>query len=125
MARHAPRPYYFHAVWSPKYRRPVLTGPVKDEAERRIRYICDQKGIEIAALAIMPDHIHCFFSLPKGDLKPSKAVYFMKWFSSNHLRRMFPFLRDTVKDSALWQRDYYCRTVGADSAIVRKYISNQ
>jgi putative transposase len=125
MARHADRPYLFHAVWSPKYRRPVLTGEVKNEAERRIRYIAEQKGIQIEALAIMPDHLHVFFQLPRGDMKPSKAVYFMKWFSSSHLRRMFPSLRSEVKETAFWQRDYYCRTVGADSSIVRKYIHNQ
>ena len=55
----------YHLIWRPRRRKPVLVGPVLvgPVAERRRELIeekGEEKGWEVLALAIQPDHIHLF-----------------------------------------------------------------
>jgi putative transposase len=48
----------YHVVWTPKYRYPVLSGPLKKEVHHGVNIFSDQLGGEIGALNIKADHIH-------------------------------------------------------------------
>ncbi len=50
----------YHLVWCPKYRRPVLVGPVAERLRELIKQKCDEHGWPIVALEVMPDHVHLF-----------------------------------------------------------------
>ncbi|GAA2221290.1 IS200/IS605 family transposase [Micromonospora olivasterospora] len=50
----------YHVVWCPKYRRPVLVGPVAERLRDLIGQKCDEHGWSIVALEVMPDHVHLF-----------------------------------------------------------------
>jgi putative transposase len=50
----------YHLVWCPKYRRPVLTGPVERRLKALLRLKAKEIGITIHGLEIMPDHVHLF-----------------------------------------------------------------
>jgi hypothetical protein len=45
-------------VWTPKYRRSVLVGPIAKRCEQVMRQTAKKHRAEIIALEIMPDHVH-------------------------------------------------------------------
>ena len=79
---------HFHLVWSPKYRKPVLTGAV----ETRLNDLLHEKAaalqIEIEALDVLPDHVHLVIA---SD--PTHAPHFLanqfKGYTSRVLRQEF------------------------------------
>lgn len=112
-----------HLVWCPKYRRPVLTGPVAERLDELLRAKAEEKGWEIVALEVMPDHVHLFV---KHDPK-SSASYVANQFkgpASRTLRQEFPHLRSRLP--TLWSSSYFAASVGAVSQeTVRRYIDTQ
>ena len=47
----------YHCVWTPKYRRRVLVGPIAKRWEQVMRKTAERYRAEIIALEIMPDHV--------------------------------------------------------------------
>ncbi|MFH1903741.1 MAG: transposase [Candidatus Omnitrophota bacterium] len=45
-------------MWCPKRRKPVLIDKVRSRLEEIIREVARNKGVEIIALEIKPDHLH-------------------------------------------------------------------
>jgi putative transposase len=113
----------YHVVWCPKYRRPVLAGPVKDRCEALIRAKAAEHEWRIIALEVMPDHVHLFVKAhPKHS--PSYIANQIKGFTSHALRAEFPHLRTRLP--TLWSKSYFAATVGAVSAAtVQAYIDTQ
>jgi putative transposase len=112
-----------HVVWCPKYRRPVLGGPVAARLEELIRAKADERGWEIVALEVMPDHVHLFV---KHDAKSSASYVAnqFKGFTSRVLRTEFPHLKSQLP--TLWSSSYFAASVGAVSAdTVQRYIETQ
>ena len=113
----------YHIVWCPKYRRPVLTGTIAEDAAALIREKADVLNATVHALEVMPDHVHLFV-----ESDPTVPVQFLvnqfKGYTSRVLRQRYPTLKSRLP--ALWSRSYYCGTVGAVSdATVRRYIDAQ
>ncbi|WP_275936314.1 transposase [Sinosporangium album] len=54
--------------------------------------ITDEHGREIAALGVMPDHVHLLVK-PHPKNPPSHTADRFKGFTSHHLRAEFPHLR--------------------------------
>ncbi|MFG2758531.1 IS200/IS605 family transposase [Streptomyces wuyuanensis] len=112
-----------HVVWCPKYRRPVLGGRVAERLDELIRQKADERGWEIIALEVMPDHVHLFV---KHDPKSSASYVAnqFKGFTSRVLREEFPHLKSRMP--TLWSSSYFAASVGAVSAAtVEKYINTQ
>ena len=62
---------YYHLVWCPKYRKPILgEAKVKAFLEDQIATFAETKGYEVLALEVMPDHVHLFISAPPFDSPP-------------------------------------------------------
>jgi len=112
-----------HIVFSPKYRRPILTHQVADETEKRIREICAKKGITLHEMALQADHVHIFAQIPH-TMPVCKAVQLIKWYSSCHVRRVHPEVK-ARSPKYFWQKNYWCRSVGGDKRRVKTYIKNQ
>lgn len=112
-----------HIVYSPKYRRPILVNEVAAECEKRIREICQKKGMLLHEIALQEDHVHIFLQIPH-TMPVCKAVQLIKWYSSCHVRRVFPRLKEN-SPKYFWQRNYWSRSVGGDEKRVREYITNQ
>ena len=113
----------YHIVWCPKYRRPVLPGPVQARCEELIRAKCPEHGWQGIALEVMPDYVHLFVKAhPKHS--PLYIANQLKGFASHALREEFPHLRSRLP--TLWSRSYFAATVGAVSAAtVRRYTDTQ
>ena len=113
----------FHLVWCPKYRRPVLVGPVEKRLVQLLRQIAGELEATIHALEVMPDHVHLFL-----ETDPTRSVAELvnrfKGRTSHDLRSEFPALRSRLP--TLWSRSYYAGSCGAvTEASVRRYIEGQ
>ncbi|MDR1545204.1 MAG: IS200/IS605 family transposase [Deltaproteobacteria bacterium] len=112
----------YHAIWTPKYRRPVLAGPVAVATEEILTDICSRKKWPIISLEIQIDHIHLFLSIPPS-VSVASAIKVIKGGSALYLMRNFPELREKISDKHVWSPSYYIATSGNISAeIIKKYI---
>ena len=113
----------YHIVFCPKYRRPVLTGPVAEDLKELLHEKAATLHAAILSLEVMPDQVHLFV-----ESDPTLPVQFLvnqfKGYTSRVLRGRYPSLVSRLP--TLWSRSYYCGTVGHVSAeTVRRYIEAQ
>jgi len=112
----------YHIIWCPKRRKKVLIGNIKTRLEEIIKNIVKEKGWDIVALEIMPDHTHLFISA-YPQIAPHKIIRAIKGRSSNMLRKEFPELR---KLPTLWTHSYFISTAGnVSSETIQRYIEQQ
>jgi len=112
----------YHLVWTPRRRKPVLIGAVRDDCETLIRAKCDEKGWHIIELAIQPDHIHLFVRV-YPTTSASEVVQQCKGVTSRGMRQKHPHLK---KLPSLWTGSYFASTAGNVSGeIIQKYIEAQ
>jgi len=113
----------YHLVWCPKYRKPLLVGPVAARLKELLEGKAAEIGATIHALEIMPDHVHLFVE-SDPTRAPANIARQFKGMTSRILRLEFPPLRSRLP--ALWSRSYYIGSVGhVSAATVQRYIENQ
>ncbi|MGI2906418.1 IS200/IS605 family transposase [Tolypothrix sp. VBCCA 56010] len=111
----------YHFVWIPKRRRKVLTGAISTRIRQIFLELAIEKGWDILALEVAPDHIHLFVSVKPTDT-PHLVVKAFKGHSSYYLRKEFPEL---LKMPSLWTSSYFVSTAGnVSSEAIRKYIED-
>lgn len=114
---------HLHFVWCPKYRKRVLIDEVAVRFKELLEQKCNELGLLIEGLEVMPDHVHLFVSAPPTDA-PQYFVNQLKGFTSRKLREEFGFLRTLLP--CLWSRSYYVGSAGHVSAeTIKRYIANQ
>jgi putative transposase len=112
----------YHLIWCPKRRKRVLVGDIRNRLETIIRNTSQEKGVDVLALEIMPDHLHLFIS-SYPQLEIHKLVKLFKGRSSNQLRKEF---KELLKMPCLWTRSYFVSTAGnVSNKTIRKYIEAQ
>ena len=113
----------YHCVWTPKYRRPVLVGPIAKRCEPVLRQTADKYQAEILALEIMPDHVHRLVEVdPQFGIH--RLVKHLKGVSSHTLRKEFRTLKSRLP--TLWTNSYLVSTLGgAPLAVIKQYVENQ
>ncbi|HEX8138277.1 MAG TPA: IS200/IS605 family transposase [Pyrinomonadaceae bacterium] len=62
---HAPYDTSYHLVWSPKYRKHILTGALAERVEQMFREIADSYDGTRDEMEVSPDHVHLFCSFPR------------------------------------------------------------
>ncbi|MGN9767349.1 IS200/IS605 family transposase [Micromonospora sp. SD12] len=113
----------FHVVWCSKYRRGVLDGQIEKRLKQLIREVVEEKGAWLAALEVMPDHVHLLVEVDPqyGVHKLVKAI---KARTSRVLREEFASLRSRLP--TLWTNSYFVATTGGDPlAAVQRYVEQQ
>ena len=111
----------YHFVFIPKRRRKVLTGAIATRVRQIFAELAIEKGWDILALEVAPDHIHLFISVKPTDT-PHLIIKAFKGRSSRYLRQEFPEL---LKLPSLWTSSYFVSTAGnISSESVRKYIED-
>ena len=113
----------YHVVWTPKYRRSVLVGPIANRCEQVIRQTAKKYQAEILALEVMPDQVHL-----RCEIDPQfgihRLVKNLKGVSSHALRQEFRTLKSRLP--TLWTNSYFLSTVGgAPLAVIQQYVENQ
>lgn len=113
----------YHVLWCPKYRRPVLQGPLAKRLREVIEEVVAERQAEILQLEIMPDHVHLLVEVdPQFGIH--RLMKLLKGRSSRILRAEFPSIRSRLP--SLWTNSYFISTVGgAPLAVVKQYIENQ
>jgi putative transposase len=112
----------YHLIWCPKRRKKVLTGNIKTRLEAIVYEIAKEKGIDVLAFEVMPDHVHLFISA-YPDVTVHQIIKAFKGRSSNLLRKEFPEL---LKLPTLWTHSYFVSTAGnVSSETITKYIEAQ
>jgi putative transposase len=113
----------YHFVWTPKYRRKVITGSIEQRLKVLLKEKCTVLGIEILSLQTMPDHTHIFLRAAP-TIAPNRIIAALKGYSSRILRLEFPELR--TKLPTLWSRSYFVSTHGhVSNETIEKYIEEQ
>jgi putative transposase len=112
----------YHLIWCPRRRKAVLVGPVAARCRELIEGKCAERGWEILALAIQPEHIHLFVRVWPSD-SAADVVKECKGLTSHHLRDEFPQLRTLP---SLWTRSYFASTAGdVSQETIQRYIAAQ
>jgi putative transposase len=112
----------YHLIWCPRRRKPVLVGPVAARCQELIEGKCVEKGWEVLALAVQPDHIHLFVRVWPSD-SAAEVVKECKGITSFHLRKEFPHL---LKLPSTWTRAYFASTAGnVSQETIQRYIDAQ
>lgn len=121
--RHAVYLCNYHFVWTPKRRKPILIGAIKERVEQLIKEVAEEYDWdwEISALEIKPDHVHLFVSV-QPYWSPHIVLRRIKGRTSR-IRREFSEL---LKLPSLWTRSYFVSTAGhVSSETIRGHIEEQ
>lgn len=114
----------FHLVWKPKYAWDCFKFPwVRDDCDKFLREAAQKYGITIHELKVMPDHVHCFVSIPPS-MAVWKALQLLKGYSSYKLMHKQKWLRSYFRKGHFWSPGKFFRSVGDVSAgVIEHYIS--
>jgi putative transposase len=114
---------HYHIVFTPKYRRRVLTDKIAKRLKELILEKQDLFKYKVLDMEIMLDHVHLLL-----DSNPKIGIYNqvnqIKGYTSHILRNEFPELKTRIP--TLWTRSKFISSVGAVTLeVVKKYIENQ
>lgn len=108
---------YFFTVCA-ENRQPILTSNnVREAIVRAISNVRKEHPFEIDAWVILPDHLHCIWTLPPGDQDFSKRWSKIKRLvtqgcrSTTGIRKYSRLLRN---EGALWQRRFWEHLIGSE-----------
>ena len=102
----------YHFIWKTKYGYRVLKGNIALRTREIIRDICRDRKMDILKGNVRPNHVHLLLRAP-SHLSPSKMAQYLKGSSSYRLQQEFPELKKRYWGRHLWNRGYFCATVGA------------
>ena len=115
----------YHFVWTTKYRKAVLSGPVALRLRELVREVCRTNDIEILQGHISRDHVHLLVSAPP-NLSASKIMQYVKGKSSRKLMMEFRHLNKVFWGRHMWARGFFVATSGnVTDEVVQEYIRLQ
>ena len=115
----------YHFVWTTKYRKSVLTGPVGIRLRELVREVCRTNDIEILQGHVSRDHVHILVSAPP-NMSASKIMQYVKGKSSRKLMMEFRHLNKQFWGRHMWARGYFVATSGnVTDEVIKEYIRLQ
>ena len=113
----------YHLVWSPKYRKWILRGDIRESVKAIFEEIALNHEIEIDTLEIAEDHVHLFLSFPPR-YSISGVVGKLKSISASVIFKRHPEVEEELWGGEFWEDGYFARTVGdkVTADVIRKYI---
>ena len=111
-----------HIVWCPKYSKGILLGLRANRLDALFREIVDERGWNIVASEVMPEHVDIFVKVGPTD-SPAEVARAFKGRSSRVPRTEFPRRR---RQRVLWSKSYFVASVGyVSEPTVRRHIEHQ
>ena len=116
----------YHMVLVTKYRKPVLTGKIKEHVYNTIESIFEERDYNLLEMNGEADHIHILFEAGP-DMAPMEFANVVKTKTARFVRRDLPDeVSKTYWKPVFWTDSYFVTTVGTNSlAVVQNYIKNQ
>ena len=112
-----------HVVRCPRDQRRIPGGRVARRCAELLEQIAGERGWQIVAKEVMPDHVHLFVRVGPTDA-PAQVVRAFKGRTARVLRAEFRHLRNHAK--VLWSPSYFAASVGyVSESTVRRYIEHQ
>jgi putative transposase len=123
---HAVYDLKYHFVWTPKYRKDLLTGELAEAVREILQSVAEAHDMEIDTMEVMEDHVHIFLSTPPR-YSPARVMQIMKSISAREVFARFPWLRRKLWGGEFWGDGYFVRSIGdqVTSEIIRRYIRYQ
>ena len=109
----------YHLVFTPKYRRKVIYGQLRQDIGKILRKLCEMKEIEIIEAHAMPDHIHMLVRIPP-KLSVSGFMGFLKGRSAVIIHERHANLKYNYGNRSFWSKGYYVSTVGLNQKYIRE-----
>ncbi|WP_244947007.1 IS200/IS605 family transposase [Meiothermus hypogaeus] len=123
--RHSHYNLNYHLVFTPKYRRQVFFGEVRERLMQVFREACLMRDWAVLGMEVMPDHVHLFLSVPP-KWAPSDVAKILKGVSARRILQEFPKLRRGKGGGHLWTPSFYVGSAGNISAqTIQRYIELQ
>ena len=104
--------YFFTINLLERYQNPLLVQQIEllRDVVRRVRL---RHPFHIDAWVVLPDHMHCIWTLPKGDDNYAKRIRLVKTLFSNEIPRTEwrSDVRQRKGERGIWQRRYWEHTI--------------
>ena len=115
----------YHIVWVTKYRKPILTGSIKEAVTNYLLKTLHSLDMEAIAMEVMPDHVHLLVDC-KPQIRLSDAVKILKGNTARWLFLDRPEIKKQLWGGHLWNPSYFVATV-SDRTLdqVEHYINSQ
>ena len=93
-------------------RRPLFASvEAVDVLRDAFRSVCSSRPFELDAIVVLPDHLHCIWTLPSGDADFSTRWRLIKTWFTKHcdpaLRPAPSGVQMKKREQALWQHRYW------------------
>ncbi|MDO8473018.1 MAG: transposase [Dehalococcoidia bacterium] len=114
--------YFFTVVT--QLRRPVfLHDPIVDLLETCFRYVAAKRPFKVDAMVVLPDHLHCIWTLPAGDSDFSTRWRLAKRdFSYHYPDNHEPPASESRlrrREKGLWQRRFWEHAIRNEEDLAR------
>jgi len=114
---------YFFTVVTFKRER-ILTKPENVTLLREaFRHVMGNHHFTIDAFVLLPDHLHCIWSLPDGDCDFSTRWRLIKSYFSRKCDKGYkatPYESRKKKEQAIWQRRFWEHLIRDDDDIIKR-----
>ena len=116
----------YHVVWTPRYRRKILEGPVREYLQKTLEHLDKlDDDIVVKKVNVQIDHIHMIIVIPPR-VSVSSVVGFFKSQTAKLLKKGFSYLRFGIKGrGSIWSRGYCVTSVGVDEKFILHYVEHQ
>ena len=113
----------YHLVWTPKYRKWILRGDIRERAKSILEEISKNHDFEIDTMEVAEDHVHIFLSFPPR-YSISRVVGMLKSISGSVIFKEHPEVKKELWGGQFWEDGYFARTVGdkVTAEVIRRYI---
>ena len=113
----------YHLVWTPKYRKWILRGDIRERVKELFEEIATNHEFEIDTMEVTDDHVHMFLSFPPR-YSIAKVVGMLKIISASVVFREHAEVKKELWGGEFWEDGYFVRTVGDEvtAETIRKYI---
>jgi putative transposase len=116
----------YHIVLTPRYRRRIFVGGVKQYLETVLKNLNGlESDIEVLKANVQPDHVHMVIIIPPR-LAVASVIQFMKSQSAKRIRKRFAYLNKVLYSrGGIWSTGYCVSTVGMDEKTILAYVQYQ
>lgn len=116
---------YYHFVFVPVGRRPVLKGEVGNHLRDMLRDLCQANGIEIVKGHIHPDHLHLHLRVPP-NMPAARVSQLVKTTTTPKLLKDLRRTQPKFNERQVWCRGHMVATSGiVTEEMIQNYVEEQ